>query len=285
MLAVAPARAEAPANDRPVDALVASPLSFAHLADYTEATATEDEPYPCWHPFAQLPERVPGEGGAQTLWYRYDVTEPLGLLARGERVVNENGYLDLGAYRVNGEDLELIGCVSSSPSSNWTDEILIRAQPGETYLFMMSMVTYPDDTTAWFLLNGLGPIDLAVRSVDVEPVAHETDVTTQSSGEEFDVVFTGTSDEPGWTIDWTLSLCPVPVTAEFERCRTFTGRIRSQANSGEWVGRQRITGVGVGDFVATVQVLPAFTADRDDSNDRLSTRFSVLTDALGFGVG
>jgi len=280
------ARADAPSNDRPSGAMLADPLPFSHLADYTSATWSDDEPIPCWNPVSQLPVNPPGMGGSQTLWYRYDATERIGLLAGGYRVVNENGYLDLGAYRATDEGLELVGCVSSNPSSNWTDEVLIRAEPGETYLFMMSMVTYPDDTMASFHLRSTDPVDLEARSLGVTDVEHETDVGSITTHEELDFSFDIASMSEGRyyvSAAWTLDVCTRPLVPGTERCQAFTGALSVPPGEVQ-TGTHRITGLGLGDFEATLSVIPAWGVDPDATNDRRSISFSVLVEGLGFGV-
>lgn len=279
------ASAQPPANDRLADAMVAEPLPFAHLADYSEATSSDDEPLPCWDPLSKQPVRPQGLNETQTLWYRYDARERMGLVAYGYRVVNENGFLDLGIYRATEDRLENVGCVSSSPSSNWTDPFMIRAQPGETYFFMMSMNTYPDDTAAWFHLRSTEPADLSVRSLSVTSVHHETDIGVIHGGQEFDLSFQIANAIPGTYVTgmWTLDVCTRPAVSGTARCQTWNGTVYSVSDREVQV-THRATGLGLGEFEATVRVIPAWAIDQNPADDTRSTGFNVVAEGLGFGV-
>lgn len=279
------AYADAPSNDYIENAQIVAQLPYMDVADYTEATDAGNEPMPCWNPAATVGLRdVPTMGGGYTLWYRYDVTESIGLGAAGYRIVNENGFLDLSAYRMHEDGiLEPVGCASSDPYSNWTASIYVKAKPGETYLFMTSMNTYPDDTVAQFHMWATGVADAQASSVSVASVRHETDAGWIESGEEFDVTFEAANLTEGYTrVDYLLEVCRRGPLDDPD-CRASTGWF--------WISRDRpvrhtarFTGIGIGDFVAMLHVEPSVDIDPNDTNNDIESSFTVIAGGLGIGI-
>jgi hypothetical protein len=276
------AHAEPPSNDLIENAEVIHQLPYMDEADYTEATDTGNEPMPCWNPAADAGLRdVPTMGGGYTLWYRYNATERVGLQAAGYRIVNENGFLDLSAYRLHPDGtLEPVGCASSDPYSNWTASIYIKASPGESYLFMTSMNTYPNDTVARFHMWSTRVADVQASRVSVAPVGHETDAGWVESREEFDVTYEAVNLSKVYTrTDLRIEICRVGLV-EDPNCRVATGWFW-MPSEGSARYTVRFTGLGIGDFVARLHVEPSFDIDPNDTNNDVETSFVAVAGGLG----